>query len=117
VKCLKRLRIVYLHIEALLAEEEVTVQALVLGILDLGRVLRDLIAGLAAFEALDDGWVGDWCFGLLVLRKDLELADLVLINSMVLLALEAPDEFVCSPFSRDRETDSLSDGANLILLQ
>ena len=36
---------------------------------------------------------------------------------MVLLALETPDEFVSTPFSWDGETNSLGDGADLILLQ
>ena len=36
---------------------------------------------------------------------------------MVLFALKAPDEFVCTPFSWERETNTLGDGANLILLQ
>jgi hypothetical protein len=36
---------------------------------------------------------------------------------MVLFALKAPDEFVCTPFSREGETNSLGDGADLILLQ
>ena len=36
---------------------------------------------------------------------------------MVLLALETPDEFVCTPFSWDWKTNSLGDGADLILLQ
>jgi hypothetical protein len=51
------------------------------------------------------------------LRKDLELADLVFINGMVFFALKAHDEFVCTPFSWERETDSLGDGTDLILLQ
>lgn len=36
---------------------------------------------------------------------------------MVLLALETPDEFVSTPFSWNWETNSLGDGADLILLQ
>jgi hypothetical protein len=36
---------------------------------------------------------------------------------MVLFAFKAPDEFMCTPFSRKGETNALGDGADLILLQ
>ena len=36
---------------------------------------------------------------------------------MVLLALKAPNEFVCTSFSWEGETNTLGDGTDLILLQ
>lgn len=105
------------NIKTLLAQKDVASQTLKFCVTYSFYWHGKLKASLASLEAFDNGRMRNWRLDCLALTENPQLAYLIFVNRMELLAIVASYQFLSAILSWYWKTYALSDGCDVILLQ